>query len=187
MGWSLSWVAVQNVPAAEVQAAFGMKATGTLTGLAESPFTGSQLLDGWYVIAADHDFRFIEDATSALIARLGLTAVVCGVEEHSMNSTARAWRSGKPVWSVFHDGSGGKRGLEVQGEPPTVIEALKEAALLGYETTPTGVDFMFDVPVGVAEATTGFSHESTELEFEVLEAPETKAPERKGFFSKLFG
>jgi hypothetical protein len=42
-------------------------------------------------------------------------------------------------------------------------------AIPRLEGAPKGVDFVFDVPVELAEALTEFRHDSSELEFRVLE------------------
>jgi len=170
MGWSLSWLAVQGKQPGEVQAALGLKATGTTCIVAEAPFSGAQLPNGWYVVVADHDFRFLEEpATTTAIASMGGNAVACGVEEHTMVSGAKAWRDGNLLWSVSHDGSGGGRDLHCEGRLPEGFEKTRADALAQYEDEPMGVDFVFDVPLDLAEALTEFRHDSSELEFAVLE------------------
>ncbi len=186
MGWSLSWVAVRGASASEISAALGLTATTNRCGVAETPFCGAQLASDWYVVVADHDFRFMHDPTTLLtLASLGSDAVSCAIEEHAMVSEATAWHAGSRVWTVSHDGSNGGREVSSEGAPPASFEPLLAQALAQYDDAESSdVDFSFEVPIALAEALTDFRHDSSELQFTVLN-PIKAAPLKKPWW-RLF-
>ena len=177
MSWSLSWVAFQGKTPDEVQTAFGLKPTNDTCIAAEAPLCGRLLPSGWYIVIADRDLRFIEEAAHAAFESLSANAVACGIYEHGSFSSTKAWRAGTLLWSVSHDGSRGGRELEATGAPPDGFDAMREAATARYSTA-SGVDFMFDVPLELAQSITGFRHDTSELEFVVLEPTAATANQR---------
>jgi hypothetical protein len=99
-----------------------------------------------------------------LLARLSSNceAVTCFVEEHVMFSAVYGWRAGQQQWSIVHESERSIEHLAASGELPAEFAAIRDR--LAAEQQRAGgkdaeVDFMFAVPVEVAKALTGFSHD----------------------------
>lgn len=170
MGFSVSWLAVRDAHAQSTLSQLGLEETRSREFVPESPVSAVTLETGWYVIF------FNDPSPPALqpevLRRLSELSVVvtCQVEEHSMVSTAAEWQDGKEVWYVMHDAEDGPTSLDSVGQLPTSFESVRNAQLdIG---SSANVDYMFDVPVILAQKITGFRHddllESEEGRFVVL-------------------
>ncbi len=141
--------------------------------------------NGWHLMVIDHDQRLVDDAFLRAISRGGV-ALGCFVEEHVMYSHATAWRDSSKEWSLVHESERGALHLEVEGTPPSSfakLRAERESAQRSEEQSESTVDHIFDIPVAVAEAETGFRHDSEKnvLELEVLEI------ERRAWWKRVLG
>jgi hypothetical protein len=160
MGFNVSWLAVRGKPAGSVLDLLRLKRTGEFEEVPESPVTGIALSYGWYVVFAN-DFGFIDRAP---LSRLSESAevVTCAVEEHVMASSASGLKDGAAIWSILHDPQEGMQHLKVSGEPPDEFDAIR-ARLFAEQSAAGGddsdVDYVFDVPVEMALALTGFRHD----------------------------
>ncbi len=218
MGYALSWTAVRGKAPELVLAAHELRPTGKAYELPDrrTPFCWGRLEGGWILVASSpigalevamaiarkrisemgawHDPRFLDesDAAAPFLASLsaGCELVGCFLEEHAMVSRAVAWRDGVLAWSVLHDGQReGVGHLAVAGEPPAALSALASAARAQQQATPEGVDFLLDVPIDLARAATGFRHDDTALELEVLAPTASAQPAREpeaSFLRRLF-
>jgi hypothetical protein len=172
MGFSLGWVAVRGVDPGVVRGILGLRATGITEDVPESDRVARQLPGGWYLVLQQRGEHLVGDA---LLQRLssGGEAVGCFVEEHVMYSAAACWVDGRKAWSVTHDSDGGIAHLDIVGSAPAELDRLHTAAieLQGAEGSED-VDYVFDVPVNLAKAATGFRHDVDGdpglLPFEVL-------------------
>jgi hypothetical protein len=169
MGFNLVWIAVQEIGKEDFLADAGFEDTGEPDAWLEADHSGGEVAGGWYVVVSG-DFELIEaDNMEAWSAGGRLVAAV--VSEGAMNALAMEWRDGKQVWSVYHDGSEGGDTLNVEGQLPPAFEPIR-ARLMAAQTREQGpVDHVFDIPLELAEAVTGFRHDrvSEEDGFTVLE------------------
>lgn len=177
MGSSLSWVAVQGRQPEVVLAQFGLRATGRYQEAPEAPTVGVKLSGGWYIVVANRcDFPFVHRRALRRLA-LASEVVMCTVEEHVMYSAAIGWADGREVWSVDHDARQGIRHLDACGALPPAFAEIRdrlEADQEAHGGDQPRVDFVFDVPVTLAERLTGFRHDRVlmalgKAPFEVLE------------------
>jgi len=197
MGFSLGWVAVRGSDPESICRILGLHETGVREELPESPMVGASLPHGWYLVVVDRGEKLLEDT---LLQRLSADceAVGCFVEEHVMYSAAEGWTNGRRVWSVTHDSSKARAHLELEGDLPPALSAIRarlesEQEAAGGDTAD--VDYLFDVPVELAKAVTGFRHDEdvggTEPPlFEVLAsdaAADSKNREPPAWWKKLFG
>ncbi len=191
MGYSLCWAAVRGKPRDAVLAECGLHSTGAWEGLAESPLVGTQLADGWYLVLSNQDVRFVEEP---MLQRLSSKSevVACVVEEHVMCSSAYGWNDGKKVWSLLHDAQQSVEHLEHTGDPPSSWTVIRDRLRAEQDRAgrKAGVDHLFEAPVEVARALTGFSHDE-ELEgdaFEVLATSNSPTEKKQpSWVRKLFG
>lgn len=107
----------------------------------------------------------------------GGEVVTCVVEEHVMYSEATGWRDGRQIWFIRHDAQESIGHLEASGELPSIFFAIRSRLTSQQEAAggeKADVDYIFDAPVDVAEALTGFRHDKVlselgESSFEELE------------------
>ena len=161
MSFSIAWVAVRGRFHSAVLVELGLRATGHYEEFPESPLTCACLPTGWFLVF-DNNFELPEPLPLARLSA-GAEVVTCLVEEHGMTSAASAWRNGGQIWSIEHDSIEGIFHLVATGELPAVCvairdEYLKKQASDGGEQS--GVDYVFDVPIEVAKALTGFRHDT---------------------------
>jgi len=117
--------------------------------------------------------------------------LVCLVEEHVMLSSAELWFGGKLQWRISHGGEEGPKGLSFEGEPPPAFGAIRreqEEAQMAAGAEDAGVDYIFEIPLQVAQAKIGFKHDEicphlVGAEYAVL----TRTRSRKGFLARLLG
>jgi hypothetical protein len=169
MGFALSWITVRGKPAATVLAELSLRATGRRSFEGEAPYLGAESADGWYVVVA-------KGAENALLApdvleslSRGCEVLTCTVEEHVMFSEATGWRDGRRLWHVAHHGVDGPVGLEATGELPAEYPSIRDA-LQAQQAAEGGadadVDFLFEIPVSVVRALTGYRHDEPSPAFE---------------------
>jgi len=193
MGLSLSWLAVRGGTRESVLGTLGLRWTGLREEIQESEITGVELPTGWYIVANSRDYpSFMNDRT---LAQLSTSAevITCFLEEHIMCSSAEGWQSGRRVWLLLHDGQRSIEHLEMKGNFPPIfadihnrLRAEQDAA--GGRKAP--IDHIFDIPLELAEAITGYRHdreipELGDTPFEVLAM--TAASPRRSWLRRLLG
>lgn len=180
MGFAISWLAVKADRREEALAHCRLRATGAREEVPESDFCGADLPSGWFLV-------FINSADSALLsaASLGKLSVggdvfACQIEEHVMVSAASCWRNGSLAWSAVHDAERGLLDLEETGTLPADLPSLRARALAQHEADGDDeVDYMFEVPVELAQAAVGFRYDQDiegagDEPFEVLSSASRK-------------
>ena len=96
-----------------------------------------------------------------------------------MVSSVAYWKDGAQIWSVTHDAQKGDDHLDVQGEPPAGLAAIRDR-LTKQQEEDGGVDFIFNIPVDLAKEMAGYSHEETpEITFDNFVKPT--------FLQRVFG
>src|SRR5690242_10621866 len=174
MGDSVTWMAVRGMPASKLLQEVELKATGERTAICEAEFTGAQLTNGWYVIVALDLAEFMEGAVPQRLSQTS-EIVICALNEGAMFSCVEQRRHGKLIFSAYHDPSENITHLEVEGTPPASFATLKQEALADQQKEDSG-DYVFNVPIALAEELTGFNHggcslfENAEAPYEVLDA-----------------
>lgn len=172
MGFSLSWVAVRGKSADDVLATLGWRRTGGREESPESPVVCGQLRTGWVVIVMNRSMDAFDGTIDLATLSRGAEVVACAVEEHAMVSACSRWADGRRLLEVTHVSPVNPRHLDVTGSPPPELQGFIDAATRAYDDDEEGeTDYMFDVPVDVAEHLTGFRHDAGDdaLAFDVLE------------------
>ena len=89
-----------------------------------------------------------------------------------MASAAFYYRDGKRLWNVVHESDSGVDHLDTEGDIPDPFNEIRKAAVENQrkedlrERDPNeilGVDYIFDIPVRLATALTGYSHDRLEF------------------------
>lgn len=159
MGFSIAWLSVPGAAKDKTLAALGLVETTQREEYPESPLVGALLPTGRYVI-------WFEDASPAAFKpevlrelSTGTELLACQIEEHAMCSTAAHWDNGVERWFIAHDAEDGLTNLEVIGVPPAAFEPIRIKQFQLQERR-SDVDFIFDVPLSLAEAIVGFRHDA---------------------------
>jgi hypothetical protein len=160
MGYSVSWIATKGRRKDDVLAALDVIETGRPDPEARGRLSYASLPNGWLVIYSNR-FNY---ASPQVISKLseGAIAIGCSVEEHVMFSGIRAFRDGREAWSVVHDAQDGIYHLSTSGELPEAFGPIRTR--LFREQDDAGgadavVDFIFEIPIELAAALTGFRHD----------------------------
>lgn len=198
MGYSLSWLAVKGTPAQAVRDQLGFRPTGEKEKIPEADLTGVEMPSGWFLIVSNRSEQVASDAAMQRLSSSGSELVTCFVEEHVMFSSATSWKDGHRTWSVIHNAQERRDHLDTHGNlPPAFSSILADlrAKQQEAEANQHGVDFIFDVPVALAQSLVGYRHDRDipGLEgrvFEVLSGnvPDVSMPPKKpSFLKRLFG
>jgi len=194
VGFALSWLAVKGRSPERVLDALGWRVTGRQEEFPESPLTSAVLPTGWFSIVMQR-----ADAHDGTLDLGSLSqeaeVVTCVVEEHVMVSAASEWADGKEKWSIRHDAQQGLGHLEISGEPPSgaaeiVADARKAQA--AEDAGSAEVDFIFDIPINVAERVTGYRYDRAQVQgvavsFDVLEQIRRPDQKRGSWLKAVFG
>jgi hypothetical protein len=185
MGFSLGWLATRNIDPQTLYLALQARRTGVMKPVFSSAAMAGPIPGGWHLVLMDRNDSLIGDALLADVSRTG-EAVACFVEEHVMYSAAVGWHVGVKSWSIVHESEKGIMHLDMAGQPPepfATIRAACEAEQHAEDAREPEVDHIFDIPVGLAQALTGFRHDAAnmDVDLEVLEVA------RKSWWSRMFG
>jgi len=191
MGFSISWYAVREDDAQQLLERLGLSPTGETEEIPESLISTAALDTGWRILWYNaYECPFLRPDDLALLSKNG-ELLMCQVEEHVMASSAEMWDGGTRRWRIGHLGEDGPNGLAVEGEPPECVASIRremEAAQLGAGGDDAGVDYLFEIPLKVAQTLVGFRHDEVcphmnEEQFGVL----SRAVPKRSFIAKLFG
>lgn len=202
MGFSITWFAVPEAHAESFLSRLSLVASGEVEELPDSLISSAAMNTGWRVLwYNDYECPFLRLETVREISRTH-EVLICTVEEHVMDSAASLWRDGERLWHLHHDGSGGAKGLEVDGQTPECFAATRDAMYAEQEKAggdKADVDMLFEIPLRVAQSISGFKHdeESPHVignQFHALkrvnapaDTPNTPSPAKPGFLRRLFG
>ena len=188
MGFAITWCAVREEHAQGLLDALGLSPTGETVELPDSPVSTARLDTGWSLL-------WINEYGAPLLAPDRLREIsrerdvlLCLVEEHVMACSAEFWSGGKRTWWISHEGEDGPKGLDTDGALPECFASIR-AEMAAMQQGVADVDYLFEIPLKVAETLVGFKHDENWPHviggrFEVLARPE--AP-KKGLLGKLFG
>lgn len=189
MGFSLARLAVRPGGQKELLRSMSLRTTGAVEDIAESPLLAADLGEGWTLVLSQGEQLPAGDTLCASLS-VGSELVRCVVEEHVMFSGAWGWQDGKQIWSVVHDAQVALEHLELSGQAPHALETIREEVEKRRANTPLdGADWVFDIPVQLAEAVTGFRHDASEPErrFEVLEQTAPQGTRSLPWWKRFFG
>jgi hypothetical protein len=170
--------------------ALGPSPTGQIEEFPESRFSSAKLTTGWRLIWSNkYNCPVLMNALATFASECDVVA--CQIEEHVMASSAELWRNGGRRWWLSHEGIDGPKGLESDGTLPQsygVIRKEMEDAQLAEGGEAADVDYIFEIPLKVAQSLVGFKHDEnyeTAVEGNFMVLSNKKG--EKGFLSRLFG
>ena len=169
MGYSISWIAVKDRKLAQIAEQLRLTDSGKIEEFPVSDISGADLLNGWC------HFQFNE-LDSGLISKeilssisLNTTVVCCQVEEHVMFSKSSCWDNGGIIWSVEHDAQNELYHINAIGSTPVEFLEIRDKLFEEQKQEGTEVDFVFEIPLVLAQKFTGYKHDECASEHEGLE------------------
>ncbi|RAK58794.1 hypothetical protein DJ021_02750 [Phenylobacterium hankyongense] len=156
MGFDLRWIGVESRYRERLLDCLDLEQAGDAGDELGSEFTLAEAPGGWVVLVANARGFMLDEALAGVSASCGL-AVGCEILETVTFSQARAWRDGRPAWSVTYEGGKGPDGLEVDGDPPPEFAAIRSRRNAEQAADPDpSVSYMFEAPVDLAAGIAGY-------------------------------
>ena len=176
MGFSATWCAVPESKADQFLDQLGLRPTGECEEFPESLISAARLDTGWRVVwFGEYDCPLLRDQD---LARLSADQelLLCKVEEHVMASSAELWSGGRRTWWLSHEGEAGPKGLAADGALPASFQTIRsemEKMQLEEGGDDADVDYIFEIPLLLAQSIVGFKHDEDSRhvinsEFQVL-------------------
>ncbi|MCC2970783.1 hypothetical protein [Massilia sp. IC2-476] len=166
MGFSIAWIAIRGKSKEDILAQLGLADTGAPDEANESPVSGAALPGGGYLVFFNDMAHPAVQAESMARLSEGAEALGCQVEEHIMASAAFQYRDGVKLWDVAHLSDEGLYHLAVDGAPPALLATI-HAEMKATQDEQGGleadVDCLFEVPLMLANALSGYRHDEAAL------------------------
>src|SRR5450755_3734299 len=163
MGFSITWCAVPQRHAERFLQALQLVPTGeTEEDVPGSLITTASLDSGWQLLFYnEYSCPFLQESDRKRTSA-DFDILFCLVEEHVMASSSEMWSCGKRKWWLSHVGENGPKGLDVDGDLPDTYPGIRkelETAQLEAGGDDADVDFIFEIPLSVAQSLVGFKHD----------------------------
>jgi hypothetical protein len=158
MGFRVLLVAVTGKEPARIYDEFGVVPTQEFEDIAESPVVGVSLSNGSYLLYINDPDLIVPN--DVVFARLSKNArlLACYANETYMESMATSWENGRSIWSVHHDAQQGIEHLATSGTLPSQFVPIRDK-LLGQQQGSSDTDYVFDIPVELANEIGGFRYD----------------------------
>ena len=187
MGFKMAWIGCSGKMLDEMIENLGLLRTGEYEDEPEAEYDGIAMESGWSLVInnyASGEFLLNQDLDRV---HRGCQSIVVYVNETMMMSHVTSRDDGFERWSITHDAEKGARHLDVTGEPPAPFAAIRNDKVEQQNASDGGVDYMFEAPLDLAEAITGFRHDRyPDLSFELLEFKRSVGPYRARKWFGLF-
>ena len=161
MGFKITWLAFHDKSKADVLDSMHLRDTGIVDEANESPISGASFPKDWTIIWLNQFAHpFAEDASLMLFSQ-GCTVIACHVHDGTMFSAAQLYADGRQQWAVIRDFQAGEYHLEVDGHPPDNLLEIAERQTKHQreDSEASGIDYMFEIPLELAESLCGFRHD----------------------------
>lgn len=170
MGYSFSWVAVQQKAEAALRTHFGLRELDETAGAADFPLSFARAGE-WSILQWDHQDHLIDDRLLQALSVQGRVVAVM-LEEHVMFSSVEEWENGQRKWAVAHCGDIHVLHLDQEGKLPAAFSSINEQQQA--KQTDAGekarVDHICEIPLDLAKAVVGYRHDEEGLTFREVEA-----------------
>jgi hypothetical protein len=189
MGFAITWCGVREEHAPEVLEQLGLSPTAETEEFPEALVSAAKLSTGWRVIwYNEYGCPFLRPEDLARLSR-NHDVLMCLVEEHVMASSSELWSSGQRKWWISHEGEDGPKGLSTDGTLPECFASIRselEEAQRAEGGDDANVDYIFEIPLKVAQSIVGFKHDEncphlTDEQFVVL----TRRRPKTGLLSRF--
>jgi len=193
MGWFSSWIATQGGEAGELLEHLGLEETGVEVFPPDGKFSWAQFPNQWIVVFSQ-DFDWGNPDRVRELSRIGLTLGCQFEDKVEMTSLLFAARDGEELWRVFHNAVGSTYRLDVTGEPPSELWAIRDRIFQEQDSNggeTAGVDYIHDIPFELAKVVCGYRHDEDETPFKELrrarDAGRDQGRRKSGLLGRLLG
>lgn len=179
MGISLTWVAVEALPADEALLRLSLVKTSKDCLYPFKGVASHSLPDDWFLVAAHRcDHRIANTASMSALSK-GCRAVACAIEEHVNFSSAELWQDGARVWHVQHQGDEDNENISSQGQ---LSQRFRELLATVEPEDSENLDghFHMDIPLILAKELCGFRHDESNPDFDNIPFEELGELKTKG-------
>jgi hypothetical protein len=170
MGTSTSWIAVEGASLDQVTRELGLSlASSDSAGpTGDGGYEVAVLPTGWVLLVRRMERNGVVADPVVLRNLSRLWRVVgCDEETHVMHSASSEWRKGGEVWALVHSSEEAAAHLGVRGEPPADWQKTRDKFLAKHaaaEAAKKNVDYVFEIPLVVADLVVGYRLDSDEAE-----------------------
>jgi hypothetical protein len=172
MGESISWFAIKGLDKETIYRRARLTSTGAVGDYAGGN-GARQLPGGWTLIVLGRVLHPLISSAELQKLSADCELIACNVEEHVMASSSEAWKEGNRIWRLEHQGDERVDHLECFGHlPKNFAQIEKECRDLQEKEdhAQPEVDFVFEIPLKLAQSITGFKHDEGPVEaFELLD------------------
>ncbi|THD74483.1 MAG: hypothetical protein E7812_19405 [Phenylobacterium sp.] len=187
MSFHHSWIAMKGLDRAACLAELGLEVRPEPAARSACEAALAELPDGWLLLLTRDDAAF--KARFVALSK-GRSAVACWEDDRVMHADARGYDDGRQTWRVAHEPEKGVRHLQIDGDPPQALEAIRaeQAALQDAEGGERAqVDFIFEVPPELAKSICGFRLGDDGLGLTFSELRPAREAHRPNLLQRLFG
>ncbi len=166
MGYSIAWILVRGKTKEDVLAQLSLADSGELDEANESPVSGAALPGGGYLLFFNDMAHAATQAPGMARLSSGCEALGCQVEENVMASAAFLYKDGAKAWDVVHLADQGLYHLAMDGAPPPLLETIHTEMKASQDEDggeEADVDWLFEVPLMLATALSGYRHDEAAL------------------------
>lgn len=185
MGFTISWIAFKDLPLAEAALALGLLQSGQSESVFDYDVNGARI-GNWSVVIFNDLNPDLAESRELVPLSSGREIVVVHISETTMMQWAERWKNGRQVWNVQHTSEEGPRHLDASGSLPAEFAEIKRRRFAEQDEEDSGdaaADFISEIPLDLAEAATGFRHDTTDAEFLELVPDADAKPKKAGFLS----
>lgn len=165
MGISLSWVAVEELPADDALSWLALSKTAKSCAHPFKGVAGHALPNNWYLVAAGRYDHRVANAASMSALSKGCQAIACAIEEHVNFASTELWQDGTRVWHVQHQGDKDCENISSEGKVPQRFHELL-ATVEPVDSENLDGHFDMDIPLILAKELSGFRHDDSDPEFD---------------------
>jgi hypothetical protein len=164
MGYRAGWLAVKNADLTKVLRTIGLtKESESDEAIYEPGHYAVAMSGGWLVVigSGSDQMNTVEPEHARLLSK-GTEALHFMCSDTVMVAAITAFRDGKEVWSLVHDGSNGSAMPDVAGNaPPMVAEVIAQCLAEQKASGEKNVDYLYEAAPEIGRLLTGFRHDQT--------------------------
>lgn len=164
MGYRCGWLAVKNRDLDQVLPTIGLtKEIESHEAIYDPGHYAVTMPGGWLVVIGDgSDAMHTVEPSHARTLSQGTEALHFMCNDTSMGAVLTAFRDGKELWSLEHDGSNGPGTPVVTGQaPPLVAQVIARCEAEQQAAGKRNVDYLYDAAPEIGRELTGFRHDQT--------------------------
>jgi hypothetical protein len=171
VGYRARWLGVKNGDMGIALRTLGLRETSVSDkAVYDTGHYAVNLPNGWLVVIGDgRDAMETVQPEHARELSVGTESLHFYCDDTPMCASISAYRDGKEVWSLTHDRDNNAEMPMIEGTPVTVVgDVVTRVQRQQEEAGPDGADFVYEAAPEIGLAITGFRHDKTLGDGDVL-------------------